>query len=577
MSTLEFRDTITNRASSPPVAPVARSSSSGDAGKTGPAIVLDERKMYTVEWRDGATFGFTVTPVNSDRGTVLLLAKRTAPNVALEAAGLHEVLPGDMLVAIGDERVYHLGAENATKYMRSVQKPVRLTLQLSPFGGSGKDIPDLAPNEYDYLWESGPLGIVLTPDLKSNIPIVKRINAEKVESPSLLKDVEVGDELIYANDVATCEHSMNAIIKIIRDMPKPILLRFRKPLRENLNVEIPELRDDEYDFLWEYGPLGLVVGEARTGLPFVRSFTGKGTSRQLGLVQSNDEIVMVNDRSALHMGFAETMNYIMNMPKPAVLRFRRRKQGVEEADQVRKLSMASLRISSEQPQQASPPQPQVMQQQQQPAYQKPVQQQQPLYQKPVQPQPQQPVYQHPVQQQQPRKASKTELRDYSYAAAPATSSQSPPKQQHMSPPAQQAAAPPGVLGYRSDHNSLNGGRRGSFSNQNELQHTPPPAPVNVNNNSEDYFKIDQTAFYQIQWTDGPFGLTVREAMSKLGAVMLITKRTGKSTCAGLRRVAVGDILVRIGEKNVGELDFDAATRYLRTVHKPVVLTFQAID
>lgn len=555
MSTLEFRDTITSRTSSPresPVAPVATGRSSSDASKTGPAIVLDERKMYTVEWRDGATFGFTVTPVNSDRGTVLLLAKRTAPNVALEAAGLHEVLPGDMLVAIGDERVYHLGAENATKYLRSVQKPVRLTLQLSPFGGSGKNIPDLAPNEYDYLWESGPLGIVLTPDLKSKIPIVKRINAEKVESPSLLKDVEVGDELIYANDIATCEYSMNAIIKIIRDMPKPILLRFRKPLRENLNVEIPELQDDEYDFLWEYGPLGLVVGEARTGLPFVRSFTGKGTSRQLGLVQSNDEIVMVNDRSAQVMGFAETMNYIMNMPKPAVLRFRRRKQCVDEVDEVRKLSMASLRISSEQPQQSSPPPQQVMQQQQ-------------------------PVYQQPIQQQQPRKGSKAELRDYSYPAPPAASNQSPPKQQHMSPPAQQAAALPGVLGYRSDRNSLNGGQRGSFSNQNEHQHAPPPAPANVNNNSEDYFKIDQTAFYQIQWTDGPFGLTVREAMSKLGAVMLITKRTGKSTCAGLRRVAVGDILVRIGEKNVGELGFDAATRYLRTVHKPVVLTFQAID
>lgn len=566
MSTLEFRDTITSRTSSPresPVTPVGTGRSSNDTSKTGPAIVLDERKMYTVEWRDGATFGFTVTPVNSDRGTVLLLAKRTAPNVALEAAGLHEVLPGDMLVAIGDERVYHLGAENATKYLRSVQKPVRLTLQLSPFGGSGKNIPDLAPNEYDYLWESGPLGIVLTPDLKSKIPIVKRINAEKVESPSLLKDVEVGDELIYANDIATCEYSMNAIIKIIRDMPKPILLRFRKPLRENLNVEIPELQDDEYDFLWEYGPLGLVVGEARTGLPFVRSFTGKGTSRQLGLVQSNDEIVMVNDRSAQVMGFAETMNYIMNMPKPAVLRFRRRKQGVDEVDEVRKLSMASLRISNEQPQQSSPPPQQVMQQQQ-PVYQKPVQQQQP-------------AYQQPIQQQQPRKGSKAELRDYSYPAHPAASNQSPPKQQHMSPPAQQAAALPGMLGYRSDRNSLNGGRRGSFSNQNEYQHAPPPAPANVNNNSEDYFKIDQTAFYQIQWTDGPFGLTVREAMSKLGAVMLITKRTGKSTCAGLRRVAVGDILVRIGEKNVGELGFDAATRYLRTVHKPVVLTFQAID
>ncbi|KAF1336109.1 hypothetical protein FI667_g754, partial [Globisporangium splendens] len=538
MSTLEYRDTITSRGSGQTTnSPPARDSViQREANYDGPAIVLDERKMYTVDWLDGSTFGFTVTPVNSDRGTVLLLAKRTAPKANLEFSGLEEVLPGDMIVAIGEQRVYHLGAENATKYLRSVHKPVRLTLQLSPFGDTGKNIPDLAPNEYDYLWESGPLGLVLTPDEKSKIPIVKRINAEKVTNPALLRDVAVGDELIYANDIPTCEYSMNAIIKIIRDLPKPIMLRFRKPLKEHLNVEIPELKEDEYDFLWEYGPLGLVVGESRAGLPFVRSFTGKGTSRQIGLVQSNDEIVMVNDQSTERLGFAETMNYIMSMPKPAVLRFRRRKEDAE-SDPVRKLSMSTMSISTKN-------------------------------------QPQQRQQEPPQQQLNQRKQSKPELRDFSYSAptpipvpVPVHVKQSPPRQQEV-------AASPSILGYTADRKSSVAGRHNSFSN-NQVEE--PQAPMNVNNNSEDYFTIDQSAFYQIQWTDGPFGLTVREAMSKLGAVMLITKRTGKSTCAGLKRVAVGDILVRVGEKNVGELGFDQGTRYLRTVQKPVVLTFQAID
>lgn len=493
--------------------------------------------MYTVDWSDGATFGFTVTPVNSDRGTVLLLAKRTAPAASLEAAGLHEVLPGDMLVAIGDERVYHLGADNATRYLRAVGKPVRLTLQLSPFGGSGKALPDLAPNEYDYLWETGPLGLVLTPDPKSKLPVVKRINREKIESPALLEDVAVGDELVYANDIATSEHSMGAIIKIIRDLPKPIMLRFRRPpLEDTLNAHVPALAADEYDFLWEYGPLGLVVGEARSGLPFVRSFTGKGTSRQLGLVQAEDEIVLVNDRSAELMGFAETMDYIMNVPKPAVLRFRRR-HGLAADPVAGTLAMAAMRISSEQAQQQAqaPPSP-------------------------------------PVQ-----KASKPELRDLSYPMSPARRSSQSPSQV-------------AVLGDRSSF-ARSGNRSSLASPSDELPPqavapalvpvpVPTPLPLAMNRNSggsEDYFTVDQSAFYQIQWTDGPFGLTVREAMSKLGAVMLITKRTGKATCAGLKRVAVGDILVRIGDKNVGELGFDAATRFLRTVMKPVVLTFQAID
>ncbi|EEY65463.1 uncharacterized protein PITG_21502 [Phytophthora infestans T30-4] len=94
---------------------------------------------------------------------------------------------------------------------------------------------------------------------------------------------------------------------------------------------------------------------------------------------------------------------------------------------------------------------------------------------------------------------------------------------------------------------------------------------------EEFFEIDSNAYYQIQWTDGPFGFTVREAQSKQGSVVLITKRTGKSTCAGLRRVAVGDILIKIGDKDVRQLGFERSTMHLRNVPKPVVLTFQAID
>ncbi|TYZ59009.1 hypothetical protein PybrP1_009308 [[Pythium] brassicae (nom. inval.)] len=170
---------------------------------------------------------------------------------------------------------------------------------------------------------------VFLPDPKSRLPAIKRINHDKIESPALLQDVAVGDELI------------------IRDLPKPILLRFRKPLQEHLNAEVPAIQPDEYDFLWEYGPLGLVVGETRgSGLPFVRSFTGKGTSRQLGLVQAEDEIVLVNDRSAELMGFAETMDYIMNVPKPAVLRFRRPHWLVKDPAAAT-LAMAAMHIASE--------------------------------------------------------------------------------------------------------------------------------------------------------------------------------------------------------------------------------------
>ncbi|RLN44755.1 hypothetical protein BBJ29_008326 [Phytophthora kernoviae] len=395
--------------------------------QTGVDVRLDERKMYVVEWADGAAFGFTVTPVQSDRGTVLCLARRTASS---PTAGLQDVQPGDMLVAIGDEKVYHLGSGNATKLLRSVQKPVRLTMQLSPYGATAKDLPDLAPNEYTYLWESGPLGIVLTTDPKSKLPLVKRFTG-KADSPALERDVKIGDELVYVNQTPTSDHSIAAIINIIKELPKPITLRFRKPLAEDLQMELPEIGEGEYDFLWEYGSLGLVVGTSPEGLPYVRSFTGKGTSKQLSQVQENDEIILVNNKSAKERGFHETMQYIMNVPKPAVIRFHR--------------PMANRNSK--------------------------------------------------------------------------TNSPSKPVESSTPPTAQMAA-------------------------------------MNV--------------AFQPQRVPSP-------AQSKQGAVILITKRTGKATCAGLRRVAVGDILIKIGDKDVRQLGFERATMHLRNVAKPVVLTFQAID
>lgn len=456
-------------------------------GETLADVTLDESKMYTAEWVDGHTFGFTVTPVKSNRGTVLLLSRRTTARANLASAGLDEVVPGDMLISIGGEKVYHLGADNATKYLRSAKKPVTLTFQLSPYGDSSdSSLPDLAPNEYNYNWATGPLGLVLMPDPKSKLPVVKRIS-DKADTAALASsNLAVGDELVYVNEIPTSEYSMDAMMRIIKDLPKPMVLRFRKPLSED-QVEIPTLQQDEYDFLWEYGALGLVVGVSHEGLPFVRSFTGKGTSRQLALVQQNDEIVLVNDRSTKDMGFTETMNYIMNVPKPAVLRFRKR-------DDDMLLGMSRLSVSSN----------------------------------------------------SPRSHSLERLSSTGGSNSRANSSNS-------------------LLSYP--------GHRSASAAQSQLEFMQPT----VNNNNEDFFVIDERAFYQISWTDGPFGFTVREANSKRGTVMLVTKRTGKATCPGLRRVAVGDILIRIGDREISDIGFERATRYLRTVPKPVALTFQAID
>lgn len=520
-------------------------------------VLLDERRMYVVEWQDGAVFGFTVTPVKSDRGTVLCLARRTTAQANLFAAGLQDVVPGDMLIAIGDEKVYHLGAENATKYLRSVRKPVRLTMQLSPYGAAAQDVPALAPNEYHYVWESGPLGIVLTTDPDSKLPVVKRLTG-KADNPVLERDVSVGDELVYVNEMLTRDYSIAKIIDIIKDLPKPITLRFRRPVADSMQVAVPELAEDEYDFLWDVGPLGLVVGTSRDGLPFVRSFTGKGTSRQLSLVQESDEIVMVNDRSSKDMGFTETMNYIMNVPKPAVIRFRRRQHsqrlsagstssnGSNRAAGVPPLSptsqMAGLAIGSSSPSRRTSA---------------------------------------ASQGDRSRASSGAPNTILGYRGSRAGSNaaaalarahvQSPNLPPNLSLPPNMAM-PPQHPPLQMDDLAFSYGK----SPPQQLPRASQPATPQMQFEDE-FFEIDTQAYYQIQWTDGPFGFTVREAHTKRGPVLLVTKRTGRETCKGLRRVAVGDILIKIGEKDVTDLGFERATLALRNSPKPVILTFQAID
>ncbi|CAI5739973.1 unnamed protein product [Peronospora destructor] len=533
-----------------------------DAFFPGLNLHLNERQMYVVIWEEHTSFGFSVTPVESDKGTVLCLARRTP--TSLLSTGLQDVVPGDLLIAIGDEKVYRLGVEKATKLLH------------------------VASNEYTYLWESGPLGIVLTTDPKSNLPVVKRFTS-KADSPALERDVKIGDELVYVNDMPTSDQSISAVIHIIKELPKPMTLRFRKPLAAELQTLLPELGEGEYDFLWEYGALGLVVGTSAQGMPYVRSFTGKGTSKQLTQVQENDEIVLVNDKSAKDHGFHEIMQYIMNVPKPAVIRFRRPLANRSKANTLAKSVESSSLLTAQAAAMSIADSP-----------------------------------------TQPKRASSPAL-SAGRASSPLISAIDRSYSSSRSSSAvNEKEAGVGLQGYRSARNNNSFTRSHSqrlgrhkpqqqpvqvasdlIFGQNasgqdhlppspyqqeplqkqELFHQTPPQRLNqhwpvqqsyqqpqtATLGGDDFFEIDSKAYYQIQWTDGPFGFIVREAQSEQGSVILIAKRTGKSTCAGLRRVAMGDILIVIGDKDVRQLGFERSTMHLRDVPKPVVLTFQAID
>ena len=82
--------------------------------------------------------------------------------------------------------------------------------------------------------------------------------------------------------------------------------------------------------------------------------------------------------------------------------------------------------------------------------------------------------------------------------------------------------------------------------------------------------------YSIQWTGGPFDLTLKRTHIESGCVPCVVRSTGKHTCAGLRRVIPSDFLTHIGPFNTLDLGFKNVTKRLRTIEKPVVLKFHAV-
>nr|CCA22429.1 conserved hypothetical protein [Albugo laibachii Nc14] len=619
-------------------------------------LLLDETKMYTVQWRSGKTFAFNVSSINSDRGIVLLLTRRVVSKDDLLSMGLEKVVPGDILVAIDREPIYSIGAEAAQERLRRASKPLRLCFQLSPYGSkSDQALPSLAPNEYNYHWEDGPLGIVLTSDRELGIPVVKRINTTEIDfsihqNRSFIHQITVGDALVYVNNFPTCEYGTRATIDKIKTLSKPIVLRFRKPLH-NINVEIPALREGEFDILWEYGNLGLVLGTSKNGVPFVRSFTGKGSSKQLKLVREGDELVLVNDRIARPQGFSEIMSYVQNVPKPAVLRFRRIRaessnQEMEMNDRIERSdshsqsyshsrsgpigiqheSQKNCDIQEQKPSSLSllgykqisstakvrqpnhnPPQPQrsgYIEQsnngshtQQMPDaapyhHNRTTQSHHPYM-------PSQQVNERYYKVSEPSGSNMTQSdRFHQHGRSNHRSSMSETDHNHtLDRRMVRSARHPSRNEHSTQHSRNEHTRQYS---QSKEHHQPSKAPrqssvrFEQSTNSDqdtisrsfmengqnvrkkEHYQIDQSAYYVVQWISGPFGCIVRGVQSSQGPVLLITKRTGKSTCAGLQRVAIGDLLIRIGDLFVSTLSFQDAAAYLRSVPKPVSLTFQAI-
>ncbi|KAG7388647.1 hypothetical protein PHYBOEH_007772 [Phytophthora boehmeriae] len=93
--------------------------------------------------------------------------------------------------------------------------------------------PDADSSMQDYLinWNAGPLGVVLRPDLGSDMPPVV---AQLLPQPSVLKmaGVREGDLLISVNGKKTTRLGYEKVVRLLFKERLPMVLHFRSPLQE---------------------------------------------------------------------------------------------------------------------------------------------------------------------------------------------------------------------------------------------------------------------------------------------------------------------------------------------------------
>ncbi|OQR81520.1 hypothetical protein THRCLA_11650, partial [Thraustotheca clavata] len=324
-----------------------------------------------------------------------------------------------------------------------------------------RSMPRRHRNEYDFQWGGGSLGLVLVEDPTNRVPVVKRLASQASRM------VQEGDLLLYINANPTQDYKMPALMGMLKDLPKPIIMRFKRsgadfgsepapppaPVRTSAPVASPPapvrspapslaspptvparpaLLEGEYEFHWEDGSLGLAFSATAAELPYVKRLTGRGESPDLLLVTPGDELIMINDKVCAEIGFDQSLQTIKSAAKPAILRFRNVK----------------------------------------------------------------------------------------------------------------------------------------FTTKEQAEPEPVAEPKAL--------RLNDACMYSITWSDGPFGLTLKEQATNKGSVPIVTRKTGRNTCAGLQRVAIGDLLVEIGSMKVVDLGFENTTKVLRNVAKPVVLRFQAV-
>ncbi|RHY28840.1 hypothetical protein DYB32_005672 [Aphanomyces invadans] len=365
--------------------------------------------------------------------------------------------------------------------------------------------------EYNVTWGDGNLGLTLRAELGDDMPpVVGRITRE--DSAAALAGVAVGHMLVSVNGVETARRGYNAIVHMLKTIPRPCVLRFRVPkslainnasiitnnntrhsdtARNNGSTSLRHLhrKRETYSVEWVEGPLGMIFrpDDIDCHIPCIRKITGKGLgSRGIERARVGDILLEINGAPTKEIGFRQSISTLKSLEKPAILKFKRMRRRVSRSRDKEGSEAVPANVH------ALPP---------------------PIVEEPDVPPAPAPTIPHTL----------------------------------SSPPSPRPVAEPPVV---------------SIPDANDLVHLPLSTKLTAD-----------AGMYDIVWREGELGLKLKPTPSD---VPMISRLTGKGTASGLHNAHIGDVLVTVNGKFVDESSYTSTLRLLKHTPKPIILRFRPI-
>ncbi|OQS05793.1 RNA-binding protein [Thraustotheca clavata] len=232
-------------------------------------------------------------------------------------------------------------------------------------------LPPLKDDEYYVQWETGRLGVNITEDKESELPIVWNIIDP---SSPLASSMEVGDYLLCVNELRAQDNTFHNFLQLLTTKQKPVLLRFRrarmkevlprsKSLKEmkansfklsndggffrsrstskSRKTFVEDSRHSEakktsprdllamdpyrkyrYEYTWNEGSLGLYFGEEESlAMPVITRTLAHASPELLANVAPNDILVSANGLMSYDVTFSEFFSQLQHWNKPIYLVF----------------------------------------------------------------------------------------------------------------------------------------------------------------------------------------------------------------------------------------------------------------